>query len=189
MLSVSKHKMQTLISKYKTSFIINTYLILVTALIITGGIFLLATAIHIEFLTALGLAIAAGLGIMVYPVLIIARRFNRLRDDINQRIRKIGEGRLDEPLEISREEMFVDIADSVNVASEKLSDRLQSIIRNTNRLSQVEEELSSLFRPRNASDKYTRDLVCRLKICTSRLKNDLDDFCFCEEQESKNLQE
>lgn len=94
----------------------------------------------------------------------------------------LGEGRLDEPLNLDREELFVDIAESVNMAGEQLSDKLQSIVRNTNRLSQVEEELSSLFRPRNAADKYTRDLVCRLKICTSRLKNDLNDFCICEEQ-------
>ncbi len=182
--NVSRHNMQTLLSKYKTNFIINAYLILTAALIVTGGIFLLATAVHLDIMTAFIVAASTGLGAMVYPIIIIARRFTCLREDINRKIRMIGEGRLDKPLEISREGMFVDIADSVNVANEKLTDRLQSIIQNTNRLSQVEEELSSLFRPRNASDKYTRDLVCKLKICTSRLKNDLEDFYLCEEKES-----
>ena len=169
--------LKVLFCRYKVNLIINTYLILTTALIITGGIFLLATALNIEPLPALLISIFSGLALMIYPVKIIARNFSRPRKDIMKCIEQLGEGRPAEPLNIEQEEIFVDIAESVNMAGEKLSDKLQSIIRNTNRLSQVEEELSSLFRPRNATDKYTRDLVCRLKICTSRLKNDLDDFC------------
>jgi len=119
--------MQTLLSKYKTNFIINAYLILTAALIVTGGIFLLATAVHLDIMTAFIVAASTGLGAMVYPIIIFARRFTCLREDINRKIRMIGEGRLDKPLEISREGMFVDIADSVNVANEKLTDRLQSL--------------------------------------------------------------
>jgi len=54
-------------------------------------------------------------------------------------------------------------------------DRIQSIVRNSNRLFAVEKELSSLFRPRNVGDNYAKMLVCQLKICTSRLKSDLSE--------------
>jgi len=182
MVNADLKKLRTLAGKYKSSYIISTYVILITASIVSGGIFLLANALHLAPFSAFILAAAACLALTVYPVILVSRRFLRPGDDLKRSIKMLGEGRLDEPLNLDREELFVDIAESVNMAGEQLSDKLQSIVRNTNRLSQVEEELSSLFRPRNAADKYTRDLVCRLKICTSRLKNDLNDFCICEEQ-------
>ena len=174
-----------LMRKYKANLIISIYLIISAALTLSGGIFLLVSALNLQPLLSLAIALLAGFGIMIYPVVYFTREYMRPRDIIRKRIENLGEGRLDEPLIIDRQEMFVDIAESVNIASEKLSDRLQSIIKNTNRLSQVEEELSSLFRPRNSADEYTKDLVCRLKICTSRLKNDLNDFCLSQEQDSE----
>ncbi|MEW5923476.1 MAG: hypothetical protein AB1746_05765 [Candidatus Zixiibacteriota bacterium] len=175
-----------LMRKYKANLIVSIYLILSAALTLSGGIFLVMIELNFRPLPSLTVALLVGFGIMVYPVIFFSREYMRPREIIRKRIENLGEGRLDEPLIIEGQELFIDIAESVNIASEKLSDRLQSIVRNTNRLTQVEEELSSLFRPRNATDEYTRDLVCRLKICTSRLKNDLNDLCLCQDQDSEN---
>ncbi|PKK84113.1 MAG: hypothetical protein CVT49_04775 [candidate division Zixibacteria bacterium HGW-Zixibacteria-1] len=174
-------------SRCKANLIISIYMILSAALTLTGGIFLIASSLNLQPLTALVVALASALGLLIYPIMLMTREYSRPRESIRRKIEKLGQGRLDQPLVLDDQEIFVGLAESVNVASEKLSDKLQSIIRNTNRLSQVEDELSSLFRPRNAADEYTRDLVCRLKICTSRLKNDLNDFCLCQEQESEKI--
>lgn len=95
----------------------------------------------------------------------------------------MGEGQMYLRLNLEKNAMFSDIAESVNLANRQLSDKLQSIIKNTVRLSAVEEELSSCLRPNDRADEHTRKLAYQLKICTSRLKNDLKEFR-CADKES-----
>ncbi len=73
----------------------------------------------------------------------------------------------------------LDISDSnwsTGMTDSELTERIVSLSRNSRRLFAVEEQLSSRFRPKHAGDNYTKQLVCQLKICASRLKNDLDEL-------------
>lgn len=167
---------QSPVSRYRSNLALSICLIIFAALFISGGIFFLLIEFQLNPVLAFAAAELSALGLALIPGLLLARCRNRPRDRIKKKIRMIGEGHLGEPMDIRREDIFPDIAESVNLASRQLSDKLQSIIRNTNRLSDVEQKLTSRFRPRNSTDRHTKELVCQLKICASRLKNDLNDF-------------
>jgi hypothetical protein len=62
------------------------------------------------------------------------------------------------------------------LSAEEISGKITSLIKNTRRLSYLEEELSSHFRSKTERNKLIRELVCQLKICTSRLKSDISEL-------------
>ncbi len=88
----------------------------------------------------------------------------------------MGEGFFGNRVDPSRDSSYRDIAESINAANLNLANKIKSIAANAGRLSAVEEELSSRFRPKGSVDGHVRNLVYQLKICTSRLKNDLNEF-------------
>lgn len=167
---------QLTVGKLKGNLILVALIILLTAMVTAGGIFFLLRFYISDPITVIILSELGGLVLALLPAYLFNRHFNRPRTGLSEKIRKIGEGRFEEPIDLDREEIFSDIAESVNFANRNLMDKFQSIVKNTNRLAAVEEELSSRFRPRNSTDDYTKNLVYQLKICTSRLRNDLSDL-------------
>jgi hypothetical protein len=151
--------------------------------VIFGGCLILLRWFEITLLISILLAwMAASLTALV-PIILFNRKYRQPRDSIKRGIEMMGEGQMYSKLNLEQSAIFSDIAESINFANRQLSDKLQSIIRNTVRLSAVEEELSSCLRPIHPAsaredniDEHTRKLVYQLKICTSRLKNDLKEF-------------
>jgi len=172
--------------KHKTKFPTTAITIFVAASFISGGIFFILFKSETQHLVSFCISEIAALALASVLLWLLGKRNSRPHEILKTKIRLIGAGHLNERIDLDKEKMFSDIAESVNFAGEQLSNKLQSIIRNTNRLSDVEEELASFFRPRNSADEYTRDLVCQLKICTSRLKNDLSDFSISGEKSEEN---
>jgi len=176
MLTGIKRKLQLTLCKCKSNFILVVTSIILAAMIFSGGIFFLLNGFIRDLFLSIVIAEVSSILLALIPCHFAACKFNHPRNAISRKIRNLGEGRFNEKIDLDQEEMFSDIAESVNLANRNLMDKMQSIIKNTNRLSAVEEELTSRFRPRNSIDIHTKNLVCQLKICTSRLRNDLSSF-------------
>jgi len=152
------------------------YYIAIISMLSFGGLYLLFIHWGFPIWSGLPLSLAGGLLISSGPILYFIGKYIKPSKSIKNGLKNMGEGQLYTEVKLDRREIFSDIAESVNVANHQLSDKLQSIIKNADRLSAVEHELSSHFKPKNSVDKHTRNLVCQLKISTSRLKNDLSEF-------------
>ncbi|UCD95559.1 MAG: hypothetical protein JSU69_05780 [Candidatus Zixiibacteriota bacterium] len=171
-------KLKRLANKCKTNFIASTYAALITALSASGGVFFVLDLIGFDPMLVWLASALAGLAAPLIPIRRLARYYDYPRERVRWTLTLLGGGRMRPPADVDGQAALPDIAESFDTTNRQLPEKIQSIIRNTNRLSEVEEELSSRFRPRNSGDRYTRDLVCKLKICTSRLKNELKDFSF-----------
>ncbi len=170
------NKLQKFIIRHKSKFTLISFTVFLTASIISSGIFFILAGDYGVNLYAFVISQIVFLALAIAPLLLMARTLCRTCGCIKDGIEKLGKGRLAEAMKMGREEMYCDVGNFVEKANHDLNDKLLSIARNANRLVAVEEELSSRFRPRNSTDNYTRQLVYRLKICTSRLQNDLSDF-------------
>ncbi len=162
--------------KRRTGFILAAYMLLISASIISGGVFLWLNDGPVSILTLIIISELTGLVLISIPILIMVYRYSRPREELKQGIKNIGEGCFGGRINPDMEKMYSDIAESINEAGQKLTDKMQSIIANTNRLSAVEEELSTCFKTDNCCDSHTKALIYQLRICTSRLRNDLNEF-------------
>jgi hypothetical protein len=175
---LSTGKLKRLVDKCKTNLFACTYAALITALLTSGGVFLLLDSIGLKPVLAWPVSFLAGLAAPLITIRSFTRHHDYSRVKVERTLTLRGGGRLHTPANAGGRTAPPDIAGIIKATDRQLSEKVQSLIRNANRLAEVEEELSSRFRPRNSGDRYTRDLVCKLKICTSRLKNELSDFSF-----------
>ena len=178
----STGKLKHLVDMCKTNLLAYTYAALITALLTSGGVFFVLDSIGLEPVLVWPVSILTGLAVPLITIRFFARYQDCSRERVGGTLILRGGGRVRKPADVKGRTMPPDVAGTFETTDRQLSEKIQSIIRNANRLAEVEEELSSRFRPRNSGDRYTRDLVCRLKICTSRLKNELSDLA-CDRRE------
>lgn len=167
---------------HKLKVISGAMSLIITASILSGGIFFALNKVISAQWVTISIAYLIGLSFILVAKLIIVSKYKKRQKRITLCIRKLGEGQVNPTPPIAGENIFPDIAQSVNHANSALSSRLKSIANNTRRLSYLEEELSYRFRPSRTADKNLANLIYQLKICTSRLRNDLNEFSVAEEE-------
>jgi methyl-accepting chemotaxis protein len=173
---ISKKRLQVFLTPKVFTAILFYYYIAVISMTSFGGLYLLFNYLSYPWWLSLIFSIVGGLLFISWPILYFVKKYIRPHEIIKIGIKRMGEGRLYSRINLNRCEIFFEIAESVNLANQQLSDKLQSIIKNADRLSAVEHELSSHLKAKNAVDEHGRNLVCQLKISASRLKNDLSEF-------------
>jgi methyl-accepting chemotaxis protein len=164
--------------KRQFGFILVSYLILIIASIISASVFLWLDDGSLPIISIIIISDLISLLLMTIPIMIISYRHSRPRENLKKSIKSIGSGCFDIPIDLKKEKMYSDIAESVNEAGTMLNDKIQSILAHTGHLSAIEEELSACIRTNRDGDGHTKALVCQLKICASRLRNDLNEFSF-----------
>ncbi len=162
--------------KRRFGFILASYTILFSASIISGGVFLWLNDGSLPILSMIIISELIALLLMSFPILIMANRHTRPREKLKRSIRNFGDGCFCDPIDLDKEKMYSDIAESINEAGQKLTDKMQPIFDHIKHLSAVEEELSACLKADTCVDSHTKALICQLKICTSRLHNDLTEF-------------
>ncbi len=162
--------------KRRFGFILASLAILFSASIISGGVFLWLNDGSLPILSMLIISELIALLLMSFPILIMANRHARPRERLKRSIKNFGDGYFRDLIDLDKEKMYSDIAESINEAGLKLTDKMQSILAHIRHLSAVEEELSACLKADSYRDSHTQALICQLRICTSRLCNDLNEF-------------
>jgi len=173
--------------RHKVGFTLITCLILIFFSLISSAVLIFLNGYKGLSLEAIIISQLIGLGLAVIPILFLARRFNRPRELLIKNIRKIGEGYLCDLAETNEDKGYSDINESINNASQMLVGKLRSIEINTNRLSAIEKELCSYYRPKNSTDPHEIKLFRQLKITISRLQNDLSEFSLDNKNKSASI--
>jgi len=162
--------------KRQLIFILISCIALLTASITSGVVFLWLNKSSLSLISKIILSEAVGLLLVLIPITIMVSRHSRPRENLKKGIKNIGRGRFDTPFDLTKEKMYYDIAASLNEAGLMLNNKMKIILTHTSHLSAIEEELSSSIRTRQQTDSHTKALICQLKICTSRIRNDLSEF-------------
>jgi methyl-accepting chemotaxis protein len=166
-------------------FILAACAILIVASVISALIFLWLNDGSIPIISMIIISDFISILLMAIPIMIVAYRYTRPREKLKKGIKNIGSGRFNNPIDLTKEKMYTDIAASLNEAGTMLNDKIQSILAHTARLSAIEEELSASLRTDRLSDGHTKALICQLKICASRMRNDLNEFSLENSRSSK----
>jgi len=130
------------------------------------------------FHAPLVLSLAAIPGVAL--VFLLIRKCRRCQTDAGKRIagalEKMGRGELGWKITLRRNEELVDVAESLTRASESLADRIGKLQIQARQLTEVESFLIDSIEADRLNNQYTLKALRKLKICTSRLNADMDDF-------------
>ncbi|MFH2035530.1 MAG: hypothetical protein ABIJ45_03930 [Candidatus Zixiibacteriota bacterium] len=160
--------------------LMNITMYVIVVLIVSGGIFFIMEKITGTTWASLIFSYFIGVATLALTASKYLKSMKTREKKLTGKIMEMGAGRLNQISSSNKTDIFPEITKSIELADQKLTERFRSIEKNARRLSYLEEKLSSRFRNGSEYDKSTRDLVCQLKICTSRLKNDLNDFYISE---------
>ncbi len=174
-------------SRYRLAMVFKIYLAIIAAMITSSLInYWLINFMRWNPVPSHLTAISVGALITVWVVFHLARRDERPGNAIRNSLKLMGEGNLCQLVRLDKRNMLADIADSINQTNQELSGKLRSVVKNLDRLTKVEEELSEQLQDNDRQDQYTKKLVCLMKISTSRIKNDLETFSLEEEEAIQN---
>lgn len=95
---------------------------------------------------------------------------------ITTALEKMGRGDLGWKITLRRGDELADMADSVTRASESLADRINKLQLQARQLTEIENYLIDSVDTDRISNPYTLKALRKLKICTSRLNANIDDF-------------
>lgn len=139
---------------------------------VTGMIF---TALKNHAPISLGMVCLAGAGL----ILLLNWKCSHCRSGPGKRIstalEKMSHGDLGWKITLRRGDELAGVADSVTRASESLADRISKMQMQTRQLTEVENYLIDLL-DTGGTDPYTLKALRKLKICTSRLNANMQDF-------------
>jgi methyl-accepting chemotaxis protein len=123
----------------------------------------------------LGMAYLIGLGLISW----LTWKCNYGRPGAGRRIttalQKMSQGDLGWKITLRRGDELADVADSVTQASASLADRIVKLQMQTRQLTEIENYLIDSVDTHHI-DPYTLKALRKLKICTSRLNADMEDF-------------
>jgi methyl-accepting chemotaxis protein len=124
----------------------------------------------------LGAAQLIGLGIII----LLAWKCNRCRSGQGKRIstalNKMSKGDLGWKITLRRGDELADMAESVSRASQSLADRIGKLQIQTRQLTEIENYLIDSMDTERNVNPYTLKALRKLKICTSRLNSNMEDF-------------
>ncbi|SYZ74218.1 hypothetical protein TRIP_C60488 [Candidatus Zixiibacteriota bacterium] len=169
-------------NNYRLDLILKIYLAIIAA-IITSSILNIWMITYLKWnpiLTHFASLVLGGL-VTIFAVFHLAKREGRPGEKIKQSLKMMGEGKLCRTVRLDSANMMAEIAESMNRANQELSGRLKVVMRNLDRLAEVEDELSVQLKGHSPNDPHTKNLIYMMKISTSRLKNDLESFSLEEE--------
>ncbi len=113
-------------------------------------------------------------------VTLLMRRCHTCRSGPAKRIttamEKMSKGDLGWKITLRRSDELVDVADSVSRASQSLADRMAKLQAQARELSDIEDYLHDSVESDRGSTPHTIKALRKLKICTNRLRSDIDDF-------------
>jgi len=113
-------------------------------------------------------------------ILLLRRKCNHCRTGPAQRILtavdKMRKGDLGWKLTLRGGDELYNVADSISQASMTLGDRISRLQVRTKELSAVEDFLIDSIETNRNLNPHTLKALRNLKICTNRLKSDVDDF-------------
>jgi methyl-accepting chemotaxis protein len=174
-------------NRYRLALVFKIYLAIIAAMITSSLInYWLINFMRWNPVASHLTAISVGALTTVWAVFHLARRDERPGNAIRKSLKLMGEGNLCQLIRLDKRNMLADIADSINQTNQELSGKLRSVVKNLDRLTKVEEELSEQLQDNDRQDQYTKKLVCLMKISTSRIKNDLETFSLEEEKAIQN---
>jgi methyl-accepting chemotaxis protein len=113
-------------------------------------------------------------------VALLMRRCHICRSGPAKRIttamEKMSKGDLGWKITLRRSDELAAVADSVSRASQSLADRMAKLQSQARELSDIEDYLHDSVEGDRGSNLYTIKALRKLKICTNRLRSDIDDF-------------
>lgn len=137
------------------------------------GSFFAAMNTHAPLFLGITYLIGAGL------VLLLNWKCSHCRSGPGKRIttalEKMSKGDLGWKITLRRGDELAGVADSVTRASESLADRISKMQIQTRQLTEVENYLIDTL-DANGANPYTMKALRKLKICTSRLDSNMQDF-------------
>jgi methyl-accepting chemotaxis protein len=95
---------------------------------------------------------------------------------ITAAMEKMSKGDLGWKITLRKGDELASVADSVTNASRSLADRIGKLQSNTRELSALEEFLQDSIESDHTFNPHTLKALRKLKICTTRLKTEVEDF-------------
>lgn len=124
----------------------------------------------------MGIQMAIGVGLLFLFIRKCHHCRSVLGQEISAALKKMSRGDLGWKVTLHRDAELSDVAQSATQASESLADMISKLQIQSQRLTEIEDYLVDSLEVSTIKNPYTLKALRKLKICTSRLNSNLQDF-------------